>query len=610
MIVFKAFLSSDHITPATGKTIAVTISKNGGGFANPNAGATNATEIASGWYKVTLDATDTATLGPLIVHGAEAAIDNVDRDYQVVLATPAVNVTHWAGSTTLVTNMTLVFNTDFATVYDTTNKAFLSKLGNFAMGGSSLALTLGAVGCTTITASGLVQLHSLTVQNATTLSGAVAFGSTFVVTGAITATNASNAIQGVILADSVTHGGSAAKLRLGSNSSTPALLVENTHAGDNSHAAWFKGTQGAGLVVDGGGSFLLLGAPGTGGFYAGGIEFNSLASAANLALVKAKTDNLPSDPADASDIAAAFSTVNSTLSTIAAYIDTEVAAIKAKTDNLPADPADASDIAASFTSIANTLSTIAAYIDTEVAAIKAKTDNLPSDPADQSAVEAAVTAAVTSIKGADGDTLKTLSDQIDGIGGGGGSGTGARTVTITVDDGTDPLQNAIVRMTEGVNTFTATTDADGECVFNLDDATYTVAVSKAGYSFAGTTLVVNGTETATYSMTAIVVTPGSGDATTGYLTCLNQSGIAESGAIVYCQTAEPPTSGTGFAYDSAIRSETSDVDGLVEFTGLIKGASYYIWRGGTKRPASLEAITISAGAGSTYALPSLVGIEA
>lgn len=65
---------------------------------------------------------------------------------------------------------------------------------------------------------------------------------------------------------------------------------------------------------------------------------------ADVAAVKAKTDNLPADPADASDIASAFSTVNSTLSTIAGYIDTEVAAIKAKTDNLPASPAATSDI--------------------------------------------------------------------------------------------------------------------------------------------------------------------------------------------------------------------------------------------------------------------------
>lgn len=54
----------------------------------------------------------------------------------------------------------------------------------------------------------------------------------------------------------------------------------------------------------------------------------------DVGAIKAKTDNLPSDPADASDIASAFGTVNSTLSTIAGYVDTEVAAIKTVTDKL------------------------------------------------------------------------------------------------------------------------------------------------------------------------------------------------------------------------------------------------------------------------------------
>lgn len=57
-------------------------------------------------------------------------------------------------------------------------------------------------------------------------------------------------------------------------------------------------------------------------------------TASDVGAIKAKTDNLPSDPADASDIAGAFATVNSTLATIASYVDTEVAAIKAKTDQL------------------------------------------------------------------------------------------------------------------------------------------------------------------------------------------------------------------------------------------------------------------------------------
>lgn len=63
------------------------------------------------------------------------------------------------------------------------------------------------------------------------------------------------------------------------------------------------------------------------------------------------------------------------------FLDTEVAAIKAKTDNLPSDPADASDIASSFTTVNTKLDTIDDFLDTEIAAIKAKTDNLPATPA-------------------------------------------------------------------------------------------------------------------------------------------------------------------------------------------------------------------------------------
>lgn len=60
--------------------------------------------------------------------------------------------------------------------------------------------------------------------------------------------------------------------------------------------------------------------------------------------IKAKTDNLPSDPADASVIAGRFDTVDASLTAIAGYVDTEVAAIKAKTDLIPASPAAVSDI--------------------------------------------------------------------------------------------------------------------------------------------------------------------------------------------------------------------------------------------------------------------------
>lgn len=78
---------------------------------------------------------------------------------------------------------------------------------------------------------------------------------------------------------------------------------------------------------------------------AGAVALASALATAQTSLdaINTKTTNLPSDPADASDIAGEVATLVSALSVIAAYVDTEVAAIKAKTDNLPAAPAATGD---------------------------------------------------------------------------------------------------------------------------------------------------------------------------------------------------------------------------------------------------------------------------
>jgi hypothetical protein len=77
-LAFKSYLASNHTSPATGRTIAMVLSKNCGAFANPSGGATNATEMSLGWYYVDLTTTDTGTLGPLIVRGTQAQIDPVE----------------------------------------------------------------------------------------------------------------------------------------------------------------------------------------------------------------------------------------------------------------------------------------------------------------------------------------------------------------------------------------------------------------------------------------------------------------------------------------------------------------------------------------------------
>lgn len=488
-----------------------------------------------------------------------------------------------------------------------------------------------------------------------------------------------------------------------------------------------------------------------------------------VAAIKSKTDNLPSDPADASDIASAFGTVNATLAAIAGYIDTEVAAIKAKTDNLPIDPADASDIAASFASLTSLVNTLTSYVDTEVAAIKAKTDNLPAQPAAVSdiptaaaiadavlresvddhddvahslakyisiikkantvidgvvssaaspttltftsnvsyptgafrhavlvfltgnlaeqnspiisynntngaivveeaftqapavgdefiiiptthvhSISAIVTAvwsfALASIDTA-GSAAKILSDAGTGIAtlltrittaayntfvdlaqmivndGTANAqwsatamanipvagGTGARTVTITVrDPSANPIQNATVRVSRTGESFALQTNASGVAVFSLDDATWSVAITATGFSFSPVSLVVSANVSQTYAMTAAGggVTPSEAPMTTGYWVVYNQNGTIQAGAQVSIQASSPPAGSTGIVMEDAVRTATADNNGVVQFSNLVKGATYIVYRTGSSRKFN---IVVPTSAGNTVALGSIVG---
>lgn len=91
--------------------------------------------------------------------------------------------------------------------------------------------------------------------------------------------------------------------------------------------------------------------------------------------IKAKTDQLTFTVANQVDA--------NTLTGGGTGLSSDITAIKAKTDNLPSDPADASVIASSFSGVDTKLDNIYGKVDTEVAAIKAKTDQLTFTVANQ-----------------------------------------------------------------------------------------------------------------------------------------------------------------------------------------------------------------------------------
>jgi hypothetical protein len=116
--------------------------------------------------------------------------------------------------------------------------------------------------------------------------------------------------------------------------------------------------------------------------------------------------------------------VDTEVAAILAAVDTEVAAIKAVTDLLPnggalTSVATAASIATLQAFVDTEVAAILAAVDTEVAAIKAKTDNLPTDPADESSLQAAIAAlndvTITDVTTGVNVALQTLRNELGGV---------------------------------------------------------------------------------------------------------------------------------------------------------------------------------------------------
>lgn len=88
VVVMPMYLSSDGKTEAgSGLSPTVKISKNGTAMADPNAGASTATNVSNNLYKFTLASQDTNTLDDLWVRFTEATCDPVMRLFNVKKAT-------------------------------------------------------------------------------------------------------------------------------------------------------------------------------------------------------------------------------------------------------------------------------------------------------------------------------------------------------------------------------------------------------------------------------------------------------------------------------------------------------------------------------------------
>lgn len=234
----------------------------------------------------------------------------------------------------------------------------------------------------------------------------------------------------------------------------------------------------------------------------------------------------------------------------------------------------------------------------------AKLNSLSAGGDATAASQATIINHLTDIKGAgfstSTDTLEKIRDALPVS-----TGAGAYTLTITVNDGTTALQNATVRLSEGANVFAGTTNASGVVAFSLDAATYSVAITKDGYTFTPTTKVVAGSGTQTYSMTLVVVVPDADPLKcVATVTCYDVLTADDDEARVFIQQTAVPTGDDNHVFDGREKLLTPDANGMIELT-LWRGATYLIWRGTGKS----DGVTFTVPNAATMDIDSVLGAD-
>lgn len=140
------------------------------------------------------------------------------------------------------------------------------------------------------------------------------------------------------------------------------------------------------------------------------------------------------------------------------------------------------------------------------------------------------------------DELQTIAD--------GAAGTGPWRLTITVNDGTNPLQAARVRVVSNIDQPSGPTDVGGQVILNVGSRTYSTAVRLAGYQFDPTSgvasggaavdgagnVTMTGDGAVAFGMVAIVPAPPSGpDQTVATVLMLDEHGTPDPDGVLEFQ---------------------------------------------------------------------------
>jgi hypothetical protein len=235
-----------------------------------------------------------------------------------------------------------------------------------------------------------------------------------------------------------------------------------------------------------------------------------------------------------------------------------------------------------------TLTTIAGYVDTEVAAVKATTDKL--DTAMQ----------------LDGSVYRFTANALElaPTGSGGSGPTGDYTLTVTVTDSTTDaaIEKATITLSRSGERAVETTNVSGVAAIGVDAATWTYVVRAAGYESKTGTVVVSNDQSLAVEMDAIVLPePVNPDMSSLVILCLDVNGDPEAGVVVDIRIVTVPSGDTNIAYKGTKQAATSDVNGYATLQA-IKGSVCEYRRGQSQ---AWSRVTI--GEGSTTNVQSIIG---
>jgi len=145
------------------------------------------------------------------------------------------------------------------------------------------------------------------------------------------------------------------------------------------------------------------------------------------------------------------------------------------------------------------------------------------------------------------DSVEAIRERGDDAWKTGGAGTGSSVVTLTYNDAdANAVSNLKITCMDSTGTnliATATTDSDGQVVFNLDDDDYHfLSPTTVNYAASDNTLTVSGNTSQTYTLTArSIPAPSSPDKYALVMNCTDEEGVlvGENDWTVYVTNMQP-----------------------------------------------------------------------